>query len=58
MKEALEESNMNNTSQKVDVNITGKLTADGDDLVYVYDKNQETKVMIVKKIHHLLIKEG
>lgn len=43
MKEALEESNMNNTSQKVDVNITGKLTADGDDLVYVYDKNKKDK---------------
>lgn len=43
MKEALEESNMNNTSQKVDVNITGKLTADGDDLVYVYDKNKKGK---------------
>lgn len=34
---------MNNTSQKVDVNITGKLTADGDDLVYVYDKNKKDK---------------
>lgn len=43
MKEALEESNMKNTSQKVDVNITGKLTADGDDLVYVYDKNKKDK---------------
>jgi len=43
MKEALEESNMNNTSQKIDVNITGKLTADGDDLVYVYDKNKKDK---------------
>lgn len=43
MKEALEESNINNTSQKVDVNITGKLTADGDDLVYVYDKNKKDK---------------
>lgn len=43
MKKALEESNMNNTSQKVDVNITGKLTADGDDLVYVYDKNKKDK---------------
>lgn len=43
MKEALEESNMNNTSQKLDVNITGKLTADGDDLVYVYDKNKKDK---------------
>jgi phage-related protein len=43
MKEALEESNMNNTSQKVDINITGKLTADGDDLVYVYDKNKKDK---------------
>lgn len=43
MKEALEESNLNNTSQKVDVNITGKLTADGDDLVYVYDKNKKDK---------------
>ena len=43
MKEALEESNMNNTSQKVDVNITGKLTDDGDDLVYVYDKNKKDK---------------
>lgn len=43
MKEALEESNMNNTSQKVDVNITGKLTAEGDDLVYVYDKNKKDK---------------
>lgn len=43
MKEALEESNMNNTSQKVDVKITGKLTADGDDLVYVYDKNKKDK---------------
>lgn len=43
MKEALEESNMNNTSQKVEVNITGKLTADGDDLVYVYDKNKKDK---------------
>lgn len=43
MKEALEESNMNNASQKVDVNITGKLTADGDDLVYVYDKNKKDK---------------
>lgn len=43
MKEALEESSMNNTSQKVDVNITGKLTADGDDLVYVYDKNKKDK---------------
>lgn len=43
MKEALEESNMNNTSHKVDVNITGKLTADGDDLVYVYDKNKKDK---------------
>ena len=43
MKEALEESNMNNISQKVDVNITGKLTADGDDLVYVYDKNKKDK---------------
>lgn len=43
MKEALEESNMNNTSQKVDVNITGKLTADGDDLAYVYDKNKKDK---------------
>lgn len=43
MKEALEESNMNNTSQKVDVNITGKLIADGDDLVYVYDKNKKDK---------------
>lgn len=43
MKEALEESNMNNTSQKVDVNITGKLTADGNDLVYVYDKNKKDK---------------
>lgn len=43
MKEALEESNMNNTSQKVDVNITGKLTADGDDLVYVYEKNKKDK---------------
>lgn len=43
MKEALEESNMNNTSQKVDVNITGKLTADGDDLVYVYNKNKKDK---------------
>lgn len=43
MKEALEESNMNNTSQKVDVNITGKLTADGGDLVYVYDKNKKDK---------------
>lgn len=43
MKEALEESNMNNTSQKVDVNINGKLTADGDDLVYVYDKNKKDK---------------
>lgn len=43
MKEALEESNMNNTSQKVDVSITGKLTADGDDLVYVYDKNKKDK---------------
>lgn len=43
MKEALEESKMNNTSQKVDVNITGKLTADGDDLVYVYDKNKKDK---------------
>ena len=43
MKEALEESNMNKTSQKVDVNITGKLTADGDDLVYVYDKNKKDK---------------
>lgn len=43
MKEALEESNMNNTSQKVDVNITGNLTADGDDLVYVYDKNKKDK---------------
>ena len=43
MKEALEESKINNTSQKVDVNITGKLTADGDDLVYVYDKNKKDK---------------
>lgn len=43
MKEALEESNMKKTSQKVDVNITGKLTADGDDLVYVYDKNKKDK---------------
>lgn len=43
MKEALEESNYNNSKQQVDVNITGKLTAEGDDLVYVYDKNKKDK---------------
>lgn len=43
MKEALEESNHNNSKQQVDVNITGKLTAEGDDLVYVYDKNKKDK---------------
>lgn len=43
MKEAIEESGMNNQSQKVDVNITGELTAKGDDLVYVYDKNKKDK---------------
>lgn len=58
MKEALEESNMNNTSQKVDVNITGKLTADGDDLVYVYDKNKKDKGYDGGKNPSLLIKEG
>lgn len=43
MKEAIEESGMNNQSQQVDVNITGELTAKGDDLVYVYDKNKKDK---------------
>lgn len=43
MKEAIEESGMNNKSQQVDVNITGELTAKGDDLVYVYDKTKNDK---------------
>lgn len=43
MKEAIEESGMNNQSQKVEVDITGELTAKGDDLVYVYDKNKKDK---------------
>lgn len=42
-KEAMEESGMNSQSQQVDVNITGELTAKGDDLVYVYDKNKKDK---------------
>lgn len=43
MKEAIEESGMNNQKQEVDVNITGELTAKGDDLVYVYDKAKNNK---------------
>ena len=43
VKEAIEESGMNNQSQKVDVNITGELTAKGDDLVYVYDKTKNDR---------------
>lgn len=43
VKEAIEESGMTNQSQKVDVNITGELTAKGDDLVYVYDKTKNDR---------------
>lgn len=43
MKEAIAESQINNQPQQVDVNITGELTAKGDDLVYVYDKNKKDK---------------
>lgn len=41
--EAIEESGINNQTQKVDVDITGKLVAEGDDLVYVYDKTKNDK---------------
>lgn len=43
MKEAIEETRESNPAQQVDVNITGELTAKGDDLVYVYDKNKKDK---------------
>lgn len=43
MKEAIEETRESNPTQKVEVDITGELTAKGDDLVYVYDKNKKDK---------------
>lgn len=43
MKEAIEETREINPTQKVEVDITGELTAKGDDLVYVYDKNKKDK---------------
>lgn len=43
MKEAIEETRESNPAQKVEVDITGELTAKGDDLVYVYDKNKKDK---------------
>lgn len=43
-KEAIEESNYSNREpQKVEVDITGELRADGNDLVYVYDKTKNDK---------------
>lgn len=42
MKEALEESNMNQT-QKVEVEVTGETRIDGDDIVITYDKAKNNK---------------
>lgn len=43
MKEAIEESGVNNQSQKLELEVTGETRIDGDDIVVVYDKAKNNK---------------
>lgn len=43
LREAIEETNMNNQSQKVEVEVIGKTEIDGDKLVVAYDKAKNNK---------------